>query len=367
MPEQEEAKGLLRAALDDGPAHAYLFHGPRGVGKRAAAIAFAGELLADRRTGCRAARTPTCTFSSRSATRSGSTRSASCTTTSTCARSRPSRRVYLVVDADLMNEDAADALLKDLEEPPDYAVIVLARRRACRGCPRRSAPGARSCRSAGSRRGRSRRSWPSAARTSPPEQRAAVARVAGGRLDRVARLLDPDAAARRAELIELARSAYRDEAFEPLDGGASGARRRPGGGRRGRDERTPPGRRGRRASWSSAPNASRAARSARRSSRRSTCSPAGTGICSLPAAGQSGPSLNSDRAAELDEDAAQRGRFLRGAGGRGGARDPAELRAERHGRPRARGALSPPAARARPIRRRGGRRRRVTMRPWPGA
>src|SRR4029077_2482164 len=35
------------------------------------------------------------------------------------------RRVYLVLDADRMNPDAADALLKDLEEPPPYAVIVL--------------------------------------------------------------------------------------------------------------------------------------------------------------------------------------------------------------------------------------------------
>ena len=47
FPEQEEAKRLLRAALARGPAHAYLFHGPRGVGKRAAALAFAGELLGD--------------------------------------------------------------------------------------------------------------------------------------------------------------------------------------------------------------------------------------------------------------------------------------------------------------------------------
>ena len=38
FPEQEEAKGLLRAALAEGPAHAYLFHGPRGVGKRRAAL-----------------------------------------------------------------------------------------------------------------------------------------------------------------------------------------------------------------------------------------------------------------------------------------------------------------------------------------
>ena len=36
-----------------------------------------------------------------------------------------SKRVYLILDADTMNEDAADALLKDLEEPPSYAVIVL--------------------------------------------------------------------------------------------------------------------------------------------------------------------------------------------------------------------------------------------------
>src|SRR6185437_4238911 len=35
------------------------------------------------------------------------------------------RRVYLIHRAHLMNEDAADALLKDLEEPPEYAVLVL--------------------------------------------------------------------------------------------------------------------------------------------------------------------------------------------------------------------------------------------------
>ena len=45
--EQAEAKRLLRAAVSEGPAHAYLFHGPPGVGKRAAAFALAGELLGD--------------------------------------------------------------------------------------------------------------------------------------------------------------------------------------------------------------------------------------------------------------------------------------------------------------------------------
>jgi DNA polymerase-3 subunit delta' len=46
FPEQAEAKRLLRAALAEGPVHAYLFHGPAGVGKRRAALAFAGDLLA---------------------------------------------------------------------------------------------------------------------------------------------------------------------------------------------------------------------------------------------------------------------------------------------------------------------------------
>ena len=35
------------------------------------------------------------------------------------------RRVYLLLSAHLLNDDAADALLKDLEEPPPYAMIVL--------------------------------------------------------------------------------------------------------------------------------------------------------------------------------------------------------------------------------------------------
>ena len=57
LPEQPEAKRLLDAALAEGPAHAYLFHGPPGVGKRDAALAFAGELLGDR-AARRAARHP---------------------------------------------------------------------------------------------------------------------------------------------------------------------------------------------------------------------------------------------------------------------------------------------------------------------
>ena len=48
LPEQAEAKRLLAAALEQ-PAHAYLLHGPAGVGKRRAAFAFAAAVLGDPR------------------------------------------------------------------------------------------------------------------------------------------------------------------------------------------------------------------------------------------------------------------------------------------------------------------------------
>jgi DNA polymerase-3 subunit delta' len=49
----------------------------------------------------------------------------------------------------------------------------------------------------------------------PADKLTALARVAGGRLDRAERLLDDDAAARRRELLVVARSVYRDDEFDP--------------------------------------------------------------------------------------------------------------------------------------------------------
>src|SRR3954469_8130806 len=43
---QQRARLALAAALAAGPSHAYLFLGPRGAGKRAAARGFAAEILA---------------------------------------------------------------------------------------------------------------------------------------------------------------------------------------------------------------------------------------------------------------------------------------------------------------------------------
>jgi DNA polymerase-3 subunit delta' len=113
-----------------------------------------------------------------------------------------------------MNEDAADALLKDLEEPPAYAVLVLVAddlgplpetiRSRCQPVP--------------FRRLSERAVREVVVARSPglsPEEVTALARVAGGRLDRAERLLDPQAAARRTGVLDLARGVYADAAFDP--------------------------------------------------------------------------------------------------------------------------------------------------------
>jgi DNA polymerase-3 subunit delta' len=127
------------------------------------------------------------------------------------------RRVYLVFGADSLNEDAADALLKDLEEPPPYAVVVLVAERLgplpetirsrCQLVPfrRLSEPALRQ-----------------AVQEHAPElgeqEVTTLARVAGGRLGRALQLLDPAAARRRETLIGVARAVYSDHSFEPADG-----------------------------------------------------------------------------------------------------------------------------------------------------
>ena len=68
--------------------------------------------------------------------------------------------------------------------------------------------------------------------------RAALARVAAGRLDRLERLLDPASVARREALIDQARAVYRDPAFDAADAAAARARERAGARERGaRDAR----------------------------------------------------------------------------------------------------------------------------------
>jgi DNA polymerase-3 subunit delta' len=206
--EQPEAARLLDAALREGPAHAYLFHGPAGVGKREASRTFGRALLGTTREfhpdlyeldplgemiridAIRELRRD--------------------------LHLRPfeaDRRVYLVQRAHLLNEDAADALLKDLEEPPLYAVIVLVAddlgplpetiRSRCQLVPFRRLS-ERAIRALVDAR----------APQLDEESKAALARVSAGRVDRLERLLDPESARRRDVLIAQARAVYREQRFD---------------------------------------------------------------------------------------------------------------------------------------------------------
>jgi DNA polymerase-3 subunit delta' len=211
--EQDEAKRLLNAALPDEPAHAYLFHGPAGVGKRIAALAFAGELLGDRERVERRVHPDLYVLEPLG----DQIRIDEVRELRRDLHMRPFqswRRVYLVFGAHLLNAEAADALLKDLEEPPPYAVVVLVAdelgplpetiRSRCQLVPFRRLS-ERAIRAEIDRRA------PGLA----PDRATAIARVAAGRLDRVERLLDPEAARRREELLEIARAVYRDPSFDP--------------------------------------------------------------------------------------------------------------------------------------------------------
>jgi DNA polymerase-3 subunit delta' len=215
VPEQAEAKRLLKAALEEGPAHAYLFHGPAGVGKRAAAYAFAGGLLGERDRVERGAHPDLYVLEPLG----DQIRIDAIRELRRDLHMRPfeaDRRVYLVFGAHLMNDEAADALLKDLEEPPPYAVIVLV---ADDVGPMPQTILSR-CQPVPFRRLSEKAVREAVAARAPglsPNEEAALARVAGGRLDRVDRLLDPKAAERRTRLLEVARAVYRDPAFVPAE------------------------------------------------------------------------------------------------------------------------------------------------------
>ena len=240
VPEQHEAKRLLAAALkaanvggqaadvrpdgpgrqgrppEEGPAHAYLFHGPAGVGKRELARRFAAELLGDHARVERGSHPDLYLLEPLGE----QIRIDDVRELRRDLHMRPfeaERRVYLVFGADSLNEDAADALLKDLEEPPPYAIVVLVAERLgplpetirsrCQLVPfrRLTEPAVRQ-----------------AIREHAPdlgeEELTTLARVSGGRLGRALQLLDPAAAGRRETSIGVARAVYAEPAFEPADG-----------------------------------------------------------------------------------------------------------------------------------------------------
>jgi DNA polymerase III subunit delta' len=132
---QPRARVALAAALRAGPSHAYLFRGPRGSGKRAAARAFAAEILAAGATDPEDARRRALLDPSphpdlvwllpRGAqhlveeVRERVIRGASY---------RPfegRKRVFVIERAEAMRDESQNALLKTLEEPAHFAHLLL--------------------------------------------------------------------------------------------------------------------------------------------------------------------------------------------------------------------------------------------------
>jgi DNA polymerase-3 subunit delta' len=130
------AHSILSAALppQGAPSHAYLFHGPAGAGKQDAARAFAAELLAEGATDPANARRraldgvhPDLTWVRPSGAAEMLVADIEEPVIGAATRTpfEATRRVFVIEGADTMNDQAANKLLKTLEEPPPFAHLVL--------------------------------------------------------------------------------------------------------------------------------------------------------------------------------------------------------------------------------------------------
>ncbi|HEY5046334.1 MAG TPA: AAA family ATPase [Solirubrobacteraceae bacterium] len=216
------ARAVLGPALPPAgrPSHAYLFHGPPGTGKRTVARAFAAALLSDgaRDPGAVAERIargshPDLTWVTPSGAAEMLVVDIEEPVVAAAARTpfESSRRVFVIEGADAMNDQAANRMLKTLEEPASFVhLLLLTDRREdvlptiasrCQHVRFDPLPAARIA---------------ATLQTTEPEQAAACARLALGDGRLAARLASEEGQALRARAEGLVRSALN---------GATGERR----------------------------------------------------------------------------------------------------------------------------------------------
>jgi len=130
------ARAVLGAALppDGSPSHAYLFHGPAGSGKAAAARAFAAALLSDGAADPDNARVrvehgvhPDLTWVAPASAAGILVGDVDQPVVAAATRTpfEAARRVFVIEDADELNDQAANRMLKTLEEPASFVHLLL--------------------------------------------------------------------------------------------------------------------------------------------------------------------------------------------------------------------------------------------------
>src|SRR5437016_11721282 len=216
------ARAVLGPALGLGvtPSHAYLFHGPGGAGKRSAARSIAEELLAEgsadpsgARARVRSGAHPDLTWVTPSGAHEMLVADIDGPVVAAASRTpfEGTRRVFVIERVDELGDEAANRMLKTLEEPSSFVHLILLTDRPTEVLPtissrcqmvRFDAPGVEQVAAELRDRG------------TPEDEALALARIALGEAELARALATPEGRALRAAAERFARGALTGEIWE---------------------------------------------------------------------------------------------------------------------------------------------------------